>query len=165
MSSIVPLSRSPYRAPGTGIQRRVKGEPTGRMRSTAEGEHRTGAELSAAALEQLRPVAGCVAWAETTGARASSRGETPRQSATPGAPGWARARRREGPARARNAAVSEAMRAVSWPATARSAKADRPVGHRHISPVPETRKAATLLGRGRASSGHARSRARATQPR
>ena len=133
MSSIVPLSRSPYRAPGAGEQARGQGRAA---RPHAERSRRRapngGTDQRSGPLTVSAPGPGCVAWAHDDGNERTSwlvrpAGNARREAQRVAGP---EARRDEVPGRLRDAAVSEAMRMARWPARRRSTKADRPGGHR-----------------------------------
>ena len=150
MSSIVPLSRSPYRAPGTGEQARGQGRA---HRPHAEHSRQASTERARSsaqrALDRERPRARM----RGLGARRRGRadplaGEPCRPCAARSASAWlGPSSKREVPGRLRDAAVSEAMRMARWPARERSTKADRPGGHR-LKAVERQRCA------GPASAGH-----------
>jgi hypothetical protein len=67
MSSIVPLSRSPYRAPASGPQASGQGRDLKPHADGAAGESERVKVLAKRTLDRERPVAGCVAWAHDDG--------------------------------------------------------------------------------------------------
>ena len=116
--SIVPLSRSPHRAPGAGEEERGQGRGVKPHADRSGGEAERVNGSAKRPLTVSAPGPGCVAWAyddgdEQTRWLVRSAGNARREAQRVAGP---EACRDEVPGRLRDAAVSEAMRLARWPA-------------------------------------------------